>query len=198
MVWFIYVHTSLFGGALIKRVCVLHRQSTGTPAWTRWRELSQITKGKSCRSCLGNGTRGCTAAALPLLPASGGRVWTNTHTHTHTHTQSALFFKMCLIFLVPCGWCISQIIQLLSFSRPLLFQNAFTWKHVIFSFYLCVFMCTDPMLPGYEQYYGFTKFAMELNELDPLTKPLLPPTDTRLRFDQRYKLTSLLPSLYKT
>uniref|UniRef100_A0A672MRE3 Oxysterol-binding protein n=1 Tax=Sinocyclocheilus grahami TaxID=75366 RepID=A0A672MRE3_SINGR len=44
---------------------------------------------------------------------------------------------------------------------------------------------TNPMPPDYEQYYGFTKFAMELNELDPLTKPLLPPTDTRLRFDQR-------------
>uniref|UniRef100_A0A671P9Y1 Oxysterol-binding protein n=1 Tax=Sinocyclocheilus anshuiensis TaxID=1608454 RepID=A0A671P9Y1_9TELE len=43
----------------------------------------------------------------------------------------------------------------------------------------------NPMPPDYEQYYGFTKFAMELNELDPLTKPLLPPTDTRLRLDQR-------------
>ncbi|XP_034729637.1 oxysterol-binding protein-related protein 3 isoform X2 [Etheostoma cragini] len=36
-----------------------------------------------------------------------------------------------------------------------------------------------------EQYYGFTKFAIELNELDPSLKPLLPPTDTRLRVDQR-------------
>ncbi|XP_057195542.1 oxysterol-binding protein-related protein 3 isoform X3 [Triplophysa rosa] len=44
---------------------------------------------------------------------------------------------------------------------------------------------TNPMPPDYEQYYGFTKFAMELNELDPVTKPLLPPTDTRLRLDQR-------------
>uniref|UniRef100_A0A672ZCF5 Oxysterol-binding protein n=1 Tax=Sphaeramia orbicularis TaxID=375764 RepID=A0A672ZCF5_9TELE len=37
----------------------------------------------------------------------------------------------------------------------------------------------------YEQYYGFTKFAVELNELDPTLKLLLPPTDTRLRVDQR-------------
>ncbi|KAM3614144.1 uncharacterized protein V6R79_010832 [Siganus canaliculatus] len=37
----------------------------------------------------------------------------------------------------------------------------------------------------YEQYYGFTKFAVELNELEPSLKPLLPPTDTRLRVDQR-------------
>ncbi|KAI9536555.1 Oxysterol-binding protein- protein 3 [Dissostichus eleginoides] len=36
-----------------------------------------------------------------------------------------------------------------------------------------------------EQYYGFTKFAIELNELDPPLKLLLPPTDTRLRVDQR-------------
>lgn len=43
----------------------------------------------------------------------------------------------------------------------------------------------DPMPADYEQYYGFTKFALELNELDPQTKPLLPPTDTRLRLDQR-------------
>ncbi|XP_052000631.1 oxysterol-binding protein-related protein 3-like isoform X2 [Xyrauchen texanus] len=44
---------------------------------------------------------------------------------------------------------------------------------------------TNPMPPDYEQYYGFTKFAMELNELDPATKPFLPPTDTKLRHDQR-------------
>ncbi|XP_051574124.1 oxysterol-binding protein-related protein 3 isoform X1 [Myxocyprinus asiaticus] len=44
---------------------------------------------------------------------------------------------------------------------------------------------TNPMSPDYEQYYGFTKFAMELNELDLITKPFLPPTDTRLRLDQR-------------
>ncbi|KAI4887867.1 hypothetical protein NFI96_015086 [Prochilodus magdalenae] len=44
---------------------------------------------------------------------------------------------------------------------------------------------TNPMPPDFEQYYGFTKFALELNELDPQTKPLLPPTDTRFRLDQR-------------
>ncbi|XP_043910900.1 oxysterol-binding protein-related protein 7 [Protopterus annectens] len=37
-----------------------------------------------------------------------------------------------------------------------------------------------------EKYYGFTKFALELNELTPDLKPLLPPTDTRLRPDQRF------------
>uniref|UniRef100_A0AAY4A7J9 Oxysterol-binding protein n=1 Tax=Denticeps clupeoides TaxID=299321 RepID=A0AAY4A7J9_9TELE len=38
---------------------------------------------------------------------------------------------------------------------------------------------------NHEQYYGFTKFAIELNELKPEMKQLLPPTDTRLRPDQR-------------
>uniref|UniRef100_A0A8B9RG26 Oxysterol-binding protein n=1 Tax=Astyanax mexicanus TaxID=7994 RepID=A0A8B9RG26_ASTMX len=44
---------------------------------------------------------------------------------------------------------------------------------------------TNPMPPDYEQYYGFTKFALELNELDLHTKQILPPTDTRFRLDQR-------------
>ncbi|KAI3360959.1 hypothetical protein L3Q82_013169 [Scortum barcoo] len=43
----------------------------------------------------------------------------------------------------------------------------------------------NAMPVDYEQYYGFTKFAIELNELDPSLKLLLPPTDTRLRVDQR-------------
>ncbi|XP_072316737.1 oxysterol-binding protein-related protein 3 isoform X3 [Eucyclogobius newberryi] len=37
----------------------------------------------------------------------------------------------------------------------------------------------------FEKYYGFTKFAIELNELCHSVKVLLPPTDTRLRVDQR-------------
>lgn len=45
----------------------------------------------------------------------------------------------------------------------------------------------DAMPVDHEQYYGFTKFAIELNELDPSLKLVLPPTDTRLRVDQRYE-----------
>ncbi|UYV82915.1 OSBPL6 [Cordylochernes scorpioides] len=41
------------------------------------------------------------------------------------------------------------------------------------------------MIEDYEMYYGFTRFAIELNELDPDMAKLLPPTDTRLRPDQR-------------
>uniref|UniRef100_A0AAQ5WX03 Oxysterol-binding protein n=1 Tax=Amphiprion ocellaris TaxID=80972 RepID=A0AAQ5WX03_AMPOC len=43
----------------------------------------------------------------------------------------------------------------------------------------------NAMPVDHEQYYGFTKFAIELNELEPSLKLLLPPTDTRLRVDQR-------------
>lgn len=38
--------------------------------------------------------------------------------------------------------------------------------------------------PNHERYYGFTSFAMELNELGP-DSHLMPPTDTRFRPDQR-------------
>ncbi|KAM4630013.1 oxysterol-binding protein-related protein 3-like isoform 2-T2 [Polymixia lowei] len=43
----------------------------------------------------------------------------------------------------------------------------------------------NPMPLNQEQYYGFTQFAVELNELDPSQRALLPPTDTRFRLDQR-------------
>lgn len=44
---------------------------------------------------------------------------------------------------------------------------------------------TDPQPKDYLLYYGFSTFAMELNELTPELRPLLPPTDSRLRPDQR-------------
>uniref|UniRef100_A0A8C6M1C4 Oxysterol-binding protein n=1 Tax=Nothobranchius furzeri TaxID=105023 RepID=A0A8C6M1C4_NOTFU len=44
---------------------------------------------------------------------------------------------------------------------------------------------TDSQPKDYLQFYGFSTFAMELNELTPDLRPFLPPTDTRLRPDQR-------------
>ncbi|XP_010575896.1 PREDICTED: oxysterol-binding protein-related protein 3 isoform X4 [Haliaeetus leucocephalus] len=44
----------------------------------------------------------------------------------------------------------------------------------------------NPMPNDYEHWYGFTQFALELNELDLQTRPLLPSTDTRFRPDQRF------------
>ncbi|KAM8836225.1 oxysterol-binding protein-related protein 7 isoform 3-T3 [Spinachia spinachia] len=43
----------------------------------------------------------------------------------------------------------------------------------------------NPQPKDHLLYYGFSSLAMELNELDPDLKPLLPPTDSRLRPDQR-------------
>ncbi|XP_063069434.1 oxysterol-binding protein-related protein 6 isoform X3 [Engraulis encrasicolus] len=42
------------------------------------------------------------------------------------------------------------------------------------------------MPTDYELYYGFSRFAIELNELCPEMKDLLPPTDARFRPDQRF------------
>lgn len=56
----------------------------------------------------------------------------------------------------------------------------------------------DPMPGDQEQYYGFTQFAVELNELDSTLRPLLPPTDTRFRPDQRSALFICLQWLFVT
>lgn len=42
------------------------------------------------------------------------------------------------------------------------------------------------MPPNHENYYGFTKFAMELNEIEPDHPGILPSTDSRFRTDQRF------------
>ena len=42
------------------------------------------------------------------------------------------------------------------------------------------------MPPNHENYYGFTKFAMELNEIEPDHPEILPSTDSRFRTDQRF------------
>ncbi|XP_018124722.1 oxysterol-binding protein-related protein 3 isoform X2 [Xenopus laevis] len=44
----------------------------------------------------------------------------------------------------------------------------------------------NPMPKDSELYYGFTKYAFQLNEIDPKIKCFLPSTDTRFRPDQRY------------
>uniref|UniRef100_A0A3P8V2P9 Oxysterol-binding protein n=1 Tax=Cynoglossus semilaevis TaxID=244447 RepID=A0A3P8V2P9_CYNSE len=68
--------------------------------------------------------------------------------------------------------------------------------HTLFGKWHEAVFCGDPptatciwrakvMPVDHDQYYGFTKFAMELNECETSLKSLLPPTDTRLRPDQR-------------
>lgn len=43
----------------------------------------------------------------------------------------------------------------------------------------------NPQPKDYLLFYGFSSFAMEMNELPPELEPFLPPTDSRLRSDQR-------------
>ena len=43
----------------------------------------------------------------------------------------------------------------------------------------------NSMPPNPDKYYGFTYFALSLNEITPDIKNVLPPTDSRLRPDQR-------------
>lgn len=55
-----------------------------------------------------------------------------------------------------------------------------------------VVSCLDVQPDDYHQFYGFSQYARELNELTPELEAVLPTTDTRFRPDQRYKLDSNL------
>ncbi|XP_065555266.1 oxysterol-binding protein-related protein 7 [Lathamus discolor] len=52
----------------------------------------------------------------------------------------------------------------------------------------------NPMPRDHEKNYGFTQFALELNELTPELRRVLPSTDTRLRPDQRYLEEGNIPA----
>jgi hypothetical protein len=51
----------------------------------------------------------------------------------------------------------------------------------------CFFSCCSGALPDdHALYYGFSRFAIELNEILDSEKDFLPNTDTRFRPDQRF------------
>lgn len=52
---------------------------------------------------------------------------------------------------------------------------------------LNVFSCTDEQPEDFFDYYGFSTYARESNELTPELEAVLPPTDTRFRPDQRFR-----------
>ena len=54
------------------------------------------------------------------------------------------------------------------------------------AYLLHVLLISGAVPENSKQYYGFTRFAIELNELDDDLRQQLPPTDTRFRPDQRY------------
>lgn len=51
--------------------------------------------------------------------------------------------------------------------------------------YSVLWRTKPPTIPDYQDYYGFTQFAMELNEITSVEKDKLPMTDSRYRPDQR-------------
>jgi hypothetical protein len=65
------------------------------------------------------------------------------------------------------------------------------WDTSIYKFYdsapnnLEIIWRANPLPSNSTNNYGFTSFALELNELTPDLCERLPPTDTRLRLDQR-------------
>lgn len=53
--------------------------------------------------------------------------------------------------------------------------------------YLSLFFSIDAQPQDFFDYYGFSHYARELNELTPELEAVLPPTDTRFRPDQRFR-----------
>lgn len=71
-------------------------------------------------------------------------------------------------------------------KRYVIFLFFFKWFGFILVIILSYLICEIGTMPeDFERYYGFTRFAIELNELDPETAKFLPCTDTRFRKDQR-------------
>jgi hypothetical protein len=52
--------------------------------------------------------------------------------------------------------------------------------------YAVIWRSGTPNIPNYPDYYGFTQYCMELNEITDLEKDKIPKTDTRYRPDQRF------------
>ena len=90
-------------------------------------------------------------------------------------------------------WLVPGNVSLSAFPRPQFNRN--TQLHLTWQLLICMCVYVDPMPVDQEQYYGFTQFAVELNELGSTVRPLLPPTDTRLRPDQRLALSTMLISV---
>lgn len=57
--------------------------------------------------------------------------------------------------------------------------------------YLSLFSRIDAQPEDFFDFYGFSRYARELNELTPELEAVLPPTDTRFRPDQRFRACCL-------
>ena len=59
-----------------------------------------------------------------------------------------------------------------------------------------VISCLDVQPDDHFNYYGFSHYARELNELTPQLEEVLPPTDVRFRPDQRFRNFFLVKNLF--
>lgn len=79
----------------------------------------------------------------------------------------------------------AKLVDLKSFSNDLLHSTlsdiSSLNRHDVIS-------CLDVQPDDHFDFYGFSRYARELNELTPDIEAVLPPTDTRFRPDQRYNL----------
>jgi hypothetical protein len=69
-------------------------------------------------------------------------------------------------------------------------RNAFgdkVFDRIELNFYSLKFDSLGAVPENSKQYYGFTRFAIELNEVDDDLRKQIAPTDTRFRPDQRLK-----------
>ncbi|KAI8874554.1 Oxysterol-binding protein, partial [Backusella circina FSU 941] len=71
-------------------------------------------------------------------------------------------------------------------SHQLLFKVTGKWSDILIQDQRTIWKVNPPALTDYKDYYGFTQYCMELNEVTELEKGKLPKTDTRHRPDQRF------------
>jgi hypothetical protein len=71
-------------------------------------------------------------------------------------------------------------------SHQLLFKLTGKWSDILVQDQRTIWKVKPPTLSNHKDYYGFTQYCMELNEVTELEKGKLPKTDTRHRPDQRF------------
>lgn len=153
--------------------------------WTRFKDLWWIKKGKWSTGSLGNGTRAFTVVSHLLPNASGGQVGPGSSSTLKAGLYTRLIIENSLKFAIYLNEEDRNTVYIL-----IILINSF------FNFCLCCFLSLSGSMPtDYELYYGFTRFAIELNELCPELKDVLPRTDARFRPDQRYNIGTTTASM---
>lgn len=73
--------------------------------------------------------------------------------------------------------------------KELLTTNPAIWiSYIPYCVMHDIISCLDVQPDDHFNFYGFSRYARELNELTPELEAVLPPTDTRYRPDQRFRI----------